>query len=87
VRVVSLDGTFVLRGETIAVKIDVEGHEPSVLRGAARLFSDNDGVALIEARDNAAAVSTTDFMRSLGWQLIERLGLKLMFERTRSSPG
>src|SRR5262249_19966821 len=29
VRVTSLDRTFTLRGETVAVKIDVEGHEPS----------------------------------------------------------
>jgi FkbM family methyltransferase len=83
VRATSLDCAFTLRGETIAVKIDVEGYEPSVLRGAAGLFSDNHGFALIEARDDAAALSTTEFMRSRGWPLIERHGLNLMFEKIK----
>jgi len=82
VRVTALDRTFALHGETIAVKIDVEGDEPSVLRGATSLFSDNRGFALIEALGDAAARSTTEFMRSRGWPLIERHGINLMFERT-----
>jgi FkbM family methyltransferase len=82
VRMTSLDGTFTLRDETIAVKIDVEGHEPNVLRGANSLFSDNYGFAMIEARD-PAMLPTTEFMRSRGWLLIERHGLNLMFERIK----
>jgi FkbM family methyltransferase len=82
VRVTPLDSALRLSGETIAVKIDVEGHEPSVLRGANSLFSDNYGFAMIEAHD-AAVLSTTDFMKSRGWLLIERHGLNLMFERAR----
>ena len=82
VRVTPLDCTFALRGETIAVKIDVEGHEPSVLRGAKSLFSDNCGFAMIEAH-GAATSSTTEFMRSRGWHLIERHGLNLMFEKIK----
>jgi FkbM family methyltransferase len=86
VRVTPLACAFMLRDETIAVKIDVEGHEPSVLRGAQGLFSDNYGFAMIEAHD-AAMHSTTDFMQSRGWRLIERHGLNLMFERLKSDAG
>jgi hypothetical protein len=85
VRVTPLDRTFKLRGETIAVKIDVEGHEQSVLEGAKSLFSDNCGFAMIEAHD-AAVRSTTEFMQSRGWPLIEQHGLNLIFEKIKSDP-
>jgi FkbM family methyltransferase len=83
VRVTSLDRAFPLRGETIAVKIDVEGHEPSVLRGAQDLFSHNRGFALIEAHGDDAVLATTEFMQSRAWALVEQHGLNLMFERAR----
>jgi FkbM family methyltransferase len=38
---VSLDDIFDLRGATIIGKLDVEGHEPAVLRGMARLVLQN----------------------------------------------
>jgi FkbM family methyltransferase len=81
VRMTSLDREFPLRGETLAIKVDVEGHEPSVLAGAARLLADNRGFALIEARDDAVVRSTTGFMQARGWDLSEQHGINLMFEK------
>ena len=82
VRMITLDSAFPLRGETIAIKIDIEGHEPSALAGASRLFGENAGLALIEARDDQAAKSTADFIMPLGWKLTERHGINLFFEKT-----
>jgi FkbM family methyltransferase len=41
VKCFSLDDIFDLKGATILGKLDVEGHEPAVLRGMARLASQN----------------------------------------------
>ncbi len=81
VQMTSLDRALPFRGEKIVIKIDVEGYESSVLHGATDLLSLNTGFAIIEARDDIAASSTTEFIRHHGWSPIERHGLNLMFEK------
>ncbi len=81
VSMTTLDAAFPLVGSTIAIKIDVEGYEPEVLRGATNLLARNRGYALIEARDDAAARHTEGAMNGHGWRLLERYGLNLMFTK------
>lgn len=45
---VALDDVLPLRGERIAIKFDLEGHEPQALAGARALLSNNDVVMQIE---------------------------------------
>lgn len=77
---VTLDALDLPRGDCIAVKIDVDGYELEVLRGAQGFFAHNRGYAQIEALgDNIAAVA--DWMAAAGWRTVERYGINSMFEK------
>ena len=68
------------RDDCIGIKIDVDGYELEVLRGAADLFNRNRGYAQIEALgENIAAVA--DWMVAAGWRAVERYGINSMFEK------
>jgi FkbM family methyltransferase len=77
---VTLDALNLPRGHCIAIKIDVDGYEPEVLRGAKNFFAQNYGYAQIEAfGENITAV--TDWMAAAGWRMVERYGINSMFEK------
>jgi FkbM family methyltransferase len=78
---VALDNMISVVGKSIAIKIDVEDHEPFVLNGAKQLLSRNFGFAQIEARDEGALEVVTELMRSFGWAMIDRHALDAMYER------
>jgi len=65
-----LDGLMSFEGRTVAVKIDVEGHELSVLEGMTGLFGRNQWILQVEAFDeNANKIKTflaTHGFRSTG---------------------
>ena len=86
VEVVALDDAVDLTGGTLALKIDVEGHELDALRGAARLLGSNGGYAQIEAHGDTRAAETTAIMRDYGWQFLDRYGLDIRFERPGTRP-
>jgi FkbM family methyltransferase len=48
VRTMPVDAVISLCDAVVAIKIDVEGHEPAVLAGAQRLLRDNTCVVLVE---------------------------------------
>lgn len=76
-----LDDLTEVAGRTIALKIDVEGHEPAVLRGASRLLAEARGVAQIEIRDrNAAEVRA--LMAAAGWREVDRIEDELYFAKS-----
>jgi len=75
-----LDSLFHLRGETIALKIDVEGHEPQTLAGAVRLLAENDGVAMVEARARNAAEVAAAFAEA-GWSKTGAIEEETFFEK------
>lgn len=76
----ALDSAIRIRGDTIAIKIDVEGFESDVIAGARALLSENGGYAQIEAHgDQKKAVAAA--MGGLGWRQVGAHGLDVMFER------
>lgn len=81
VPVVSLDDTVRLDGATIVIKIDVEGHELEVLKGAAQLLARNNGFAQIEGRTDHLAGVISELMETFGWRFVERYGIDLRFEK------
>jgi FkbM family methyltransferase len=80
IAVVALDDIVALVGKPIVLKIDVEGYELPVLRGAERLLEQNYGYAQIEALGERAD-EVIDGMRRCGWRLADRVNDDLMFRR------
>ena len=64
VECITLDSIDVLDGEVIGLKVDVEGHELNVLRGAKKLLSSSPSVIQIE---NFGNVDLHETLRSLGY--------------------
>ncbi|MEM1315906.1 MAG: FkbM family methyltransferase, partial [Pseudomonadota bacterium] len=80
VRTAPLDALFQPRGETLAIKIDVEGHEPRALAGAATLLAENDGLAMVEIRArNAEAVRAA--FAAAGWRETGQVAEEAFFEK------
>ncbi|MEM6441808.1 MAG: FkbM family methyltransferase [Pseudomonadota bacterium] len=80
VRTAPLDALFQLRGETLALKIDVEGHEPATLAGASALLAENAGVAMVEIRDRNIAQVQAAFAAA-EWRETGRIADELFFEK------
>jgi FkbM family methyltransferase len=70
VRAVTLDGLWSARGEpeVSVVKVDVEGAEPAVLRGARRLLERWHPPILLEANDAAARDLQASILAPLGYE-------------------
>lgn len=64
VECITLDSIADLKGEVIGLKVDVEGHELNVLRGAKKLLSSSPSVIQIE---NFGNVDLHETLRSLGY--------------------
>lgn len=80
VPVVAIDDVVAIEGQTLAIKMDVEGFEMETLAGAERLFRRNSGYAQIEAYDGRDAV-VIPRMAELGWRLTGRLDIDFLFEK------
>lgn len=79
VEVVALDDVFAESGKTIALKMDVEGHEVEALRGMERTLRGNSGVVQIETSDKRDQVAK--IMEGLGFRLIARFMHDHVFEK------
>ena len=80
VPVVAIDDVLQIEGQTLAIKMDVEGFEMETLRGAERLFRRNGGYAQIEAYDGRDE-EVIPRMAELGWRLADRLDIDFLFEK------
>lgn len=69
-----LDDVVSTTGREVVIKVDVEGHELSLLRGATRTLRDNRGFLQIEIHDSPSYTETVELIMSLGWQLLGRVG-------------
>ncbi|TAL38795.1 MAG: FkbM family methyltransferase [Alphaproteobacteria bacterium] len=75
-----LDEVVPCTGKKIFLKIDVEGHEHAVLKGAARLLANNDCFLQVEAwPENAPAL--TAYLETFGYKLVHRIQDDYYFER------
>ncbi|GIV55126.1 MAG: hypothetical protein KatS3mg039_1644 [Candidatus Kapaibacterium sp.] len=66
------DDILSFRGERLAIKIDVEGHEQQVIKGMSRLLTENQCILLIESMPNNYH-STEKLLNSLGYTLYRSL--------------
>jgi FkbM family methyltransferase len=81
VALVALDDEIDLRNSIIALKIDVEDFEMEVLKGAERLLRNNGGYAQIEGHGDERVSQLRELMGDFGWQLVDRYGINLLFEK------
>jgi FkbM family methyltransferase len=81
VALVALDDEIKLRNNIIAIKVDVEGFEMEVLQGAQHLLRNNGGYAQIEGHGAKRVSEIRSIMRDFGWQLVDRCGINLLFEK------
>lgn len=81
VPVVAIDDLVRIEGQTLAIKMDVEGFEMETLQGGENLFRRNRGYAQIEAYDGRDA-EVIPRMAELGWRLADRLDIDFLFEKT-----
>ena len=80
VEVVRLDDVVALNGETIAVKMDIEGYELQALGGMARTLRENRGIVQVETTTTRAKV--IEFMREHGYDQTADLYTDLVFEKS-----
>jgi FkbM family methyltransferase len=81
VTLVALDDEIDLRDNIVVIKIDVEGFEMEVLKGAERLFRNNAGYAQIEGHGDERVSEVQELMGHYGWQFVDSYGINLLFER------
>ena len=77
VRATTLDALFDFKGERLAVKMDIEGHEESALRGAEKLLQDNEIFLQVEIW--AHKVGCIRHLESRGLRLIANVGQDFYF--------
>jgi FkbM family methyltransferase len=74
VRTERLDDVIQLKGQSLAIKIDVEGHEPDVLRGMESCLSNNICIILVESFPEQFQF-VNDYLGSFGYRKIESANL------------
>ena len=73
-----LDDLLLITGQSIVIKIDVEGHEQDVIAGAGQVLSQNDCLLQVEC---FAPDSLIRQLGDLGYQVVARDGDDLTFEK------
>jgi FkbM family methyltransferase len=79
VGVIRLDDVVALSGQTIAVKMDIEGYELQALAGMGRTLQENRGIVQIETTTTRADV--VRIMRGFGYEQIAGFYFELLFEK------
>ncbi len=73
----TLDSLFNFEGKSIAIKMDIEGHEIPALTGGAKLLSRNFVFLQIEVLPNNT--QTLDYLYKNGWKLLHYEGVDFFF--------
>lgn len=79
VNVIPLDQAVPLVGKTLAIKMDVEGHELHALAGMTHLLRENRGIVQIETKDTRGEV--VRIMRSHGYVQVADFYFDVVFEK------
>lgn len=79
VRCVAMDSLFALRGRRVAIKMDIEDHELSALKGATALLADNDVLLQVEAHSHT--VGHINYLCKEGFELFHYIGEEFYFRR------
>lgn len=69
-----LDACVPIHGRGVAMKVDVEGHELSVLQGATETLTANHGFLQVEMHESDNLPDKIALLADLGWHLIVRIG-------------
>ncbi|MFZ6050950.1 FkbM family methyltransferase [Halocola ammonii] len=82
---VSLDSTLSLKGEKIFFKIDVDGGELDVLKGATRTIDDNECYFIIETHSMELEEDCIEFLRERGFStsIIKNSAWRKLIPETR----
>ncbi|WP_339951990.1 FkbM family methyltransferase [uncultured Albimonas sp.] len=80
IRTARLDDLTSAAGETLAIKIDVEGHEAAALRGMGRVLAENRGVMMIETRARNAP-EVLALLAEAGWRETGRVQEEIFLEK------
>ncbi len=73
VRCERLDDLLPASGREVVIKVDVEGHELSLLKGAARTLVENRGFLQIEMHESPANEEKIALLNGLGWYQLARV--------------
>jgi len=71
---VTIDTEIAVEDEVIGMKVDVEGHEINVLRGASNLLSKNKVLIQIESYSAEHTKELTSYLTSLNYRLMSVIG-------------
>ena len=80
IRTACLDDLSEAAGETLAIKIDVEGHEVAALKGMARVLAENRGAMMIETRARNAP-EVLALLSAAGWRETGRVQEEIFLEK------
>lgn len=80
VKTVTLNSLFDFSGKSIAVKMDIEGHQIPALKGAEKLLAQNKVYLQMEIFPHQIS-STIDYMRDNGWRLLHYIGCDFYYLR------
>ena len=77
IQTTTLDELFDFKGERLAVKMDIEGHEESALRGAEKLLQNNEIFLQVEIWSHK--VGCIRYLEGLGLRLVANTGWDFYF--------
>ena len=77
----TLDSLFNFHGRGLAIKMDIEGHEVPAVRGATRLFAENDILLQVEILPENS--DTIKYLLSQGFEIINHYENDFYFTRKR----
>lgn len=81
IRLMRLDDVVKTHGETVFVKIDVEGHAPEVLSGMSAFLANNRCFLQVEL-SQAENDKARSLLQAAGYAEIQRIGADVIFSRT-----
>lgn len=80
VEMIRFDDVFAFSGQTLAIKLDIEGYELNALEGMKQTLLENSGIVQVECTKTRAQV--IEAMREFGYLLVADFHWDLLFEKS-----